>query len=147
MLDCGFEFAMVPGGRSSAGGAFGGKGRAMAGRNVRVRRIYQEPERSDGTRVLVDRLWPRGFTKARAAVDEWCKDIAPSPELRKWYSHAPALFKEFARRYRAELTDPRRAAELTFLRGLAVDGRLTLLTATKDPEISEAAVLADLIQS
>ena len=147
MLDCGFEFAMVPGGRSSAGGAFGGKGRAMAGRNVRVRRIYQEPEQGDGTRVLVDRIWPRGFTKARAAVDEWCKDIAPSPDLRKWYSHDADRFKEFARRYEAELKDPRRAAELAHLRGLAVDGQLTLLTATREPEISEAAVLAGLIQS
>jgi uncharacterized protein YeaO (DUF488 family) len=147
MLDCGFEFAMVPGGRSSAGGAFGGKGHAMAGRNVRVRRIYQEPEQGDGTRVLVDRIWPRGFTKARAAVDEWCKDIAPSPDLRKWYSHDADRFKEFARRYEAELKDPRRAAELAHLRGLAVDGQLTLLTATREPEISEAAVLAGLIQS
>jgi uncharacterized protein YeaO (DUF488 family) len=138
---------MVPGGRSSAGGAFGGKGHAMAGNSVRVRRIYQEPERNDGTRVLVDRIWPRGLTKARAAIDEWCKDIAPSPDLRKWYSHDPDRFKEFGRRYRAELKDPRRAAELAHLRELALDRQLTLLTATKDPEISEAAVLAGLIQS
>jgi uncharacterized protein YeaO (DUF488 family) len=119
----------------------------MAGNSVRVRRIYQEPERNDGTRVLVDRIWPRGLTKARAAIDEWCKDIAPSPDLRKWYSHDPDRFKEFGRRYRAELKDPRRAAELAHLRELALDRQLTLLTATKDPEISEAAVLADLIQS
>ena len=119
----------------------------MAGIGVRVRRIYQEPERNDGTRVLVDRLWPRGLTKARAAIDEWCKDIAPSPDLRNWYSHDPDRFKEFGRRYRAELKDARRAAELAHLRELAEDRRLTLLTATKDTEISEAAVLADLIQS
>jgi uncharacterized protein YeaO (DUF488 family) len=119
----------------------------MAGGGVRVRRIYQEPERSDGTRVLVDRLWPRGLTKARAAVDEWCKDVAPSPDLRKWYGHDPDRFKEFVRRYRAELKDPRRAEELDHLRGLAANRQLTLLTATRDPEISEAAVLADLIQS
>jgi uncharacterized protein YeaO (DUF488 family) len=97
--------------------------------------------------VLVDRIWPRGFTKARAAIDEWCKDIAPSADLRKWYSHDPDRFGEFVRRYQAELTDPRRAAELAHLRGLAVDGPLTLLTATRNPEISEAAVLADLIQT
>lgn len=119
----------------------------MAGNSVRVRRIYQEPERNDGIRVLVDRIWPRGLTKARAAIDEWCKDIAPSPDLRKWYSHDPDRFKEFGRRYRAQLKDPRRATELAHLRELALDRQLTLLTATKDPEISEAAVLAGLIQS
>jgi uncharacterized protein YeaO (DUF488 family) len=119
----------------------------MASRDVRVRRVYEEPERSDGTRVLVDRLWPRGLAKAKAALDEWCKDIAPSTDLRKWYGHDPGRFEDFGRRYRAELKDPQRAAALAHLRGLAVDHQLTLLTATKDPEISEAAVLADVIGS
>jgi len=119
----------------------------MAGRSVQVRRAYDDPERSDGTRVLVDRIWPRGLTKVRAALDEWCKDVAPSAELRKWYNHDPDRFEDFGRRYRAELKDPQRAAALTHLRGLAKDGELTLLTATKTPEISEAAVLADVIQS
>jgi uncharacterized protein YeaO (DUF488 family) len=119
----------------------------MTAGNVRVRRVYEEPERSDGTRVLVDRIWPRGLTKAKAALDEWCKDVAPSAELRKWYSHDPDRFEDFGRRYQAELKDPQRAEALAHLRGLAKGQQLTLLTATRHPEISEAAVLADLLQS
>jgi uncharacterized protein YeaO (DUF488 family) len=119
----------------------------MAAANVRVRRAYEEPEADDGTRVLVDRLWPRGLSKARAALDEWCKNVAPSPELRTWYSHDPDRFAEFSHRYQQELHDPERAEALEHLRGLAADGRLTLLTATKKPEISEAAVLAGLLQT
>jgi uncharacterized protein YeaO (DUF488 family) len=119
----------------------------MAGRKVLVRRVYEEPERGDGTRVLVDRIWPRGLTKAKAALDEWCKDVAPSAELRRWYSHDPERFEDFGRRYQAELKDPRRAEALTHLRGLAEGQQLTLLTATRQPEISEAAVLAELLRS
>lgn len=119
----------------------------MAGSSVRVRRVYDEPERSDGIRVLVDRIWPRGLTKAKAALDEWCKDVAPSTELRKWYSHDPDRFEDFGRRYRAELKDPQRAEALAHLRELAKDHQLTLLTATRDAEISEAAVLADVLAS
>ena len=118
----------------------------MTGDKVRVRRVYDPPEPADGTRVLVDRLWPRGLTKAKADIGEWCKDIAPSTELRKWYGHDPARFKEFSRRYRAELKEPERAEALAHLRTLPKTPRLTLLTATKEPEISEAAVLADLLQ-
>ena len=117
----------------------------MARGRVRVRRVYEEPEPGDGSRVLVDRIWPRGLTKARAALDEWCKDVAPSGELRKWYSHDPDRFAEFRRRYQMELQDPRRSESLAHLRGLSRDRQLTLLTATKQPEISEAAVLADLL--
>jgi uncharacterized protein YeaO (DUF488 family) len=119
----------------------------MASRNVLVRRVYEEPERGDGTRVLVDRIWPRGLTKARAALDEWCKDVAPSAELRRWYGHEPGRFEDFGRRYRAELQDPRRAEALAHLRGLAKGRPLTLLTATRQPEISAAAVLAELLRS
>ncbi|HYB47526.1 MAG TPA: DUF488 family protein [Streptosporangiaceae bacterium] len=119
----------------------------MAGGNVRVRRVYAEPEAEDGTRVLVDRIWPRGMTKARAALDEWCKDVAPSTELRKWYGHDPGRFEEFGRRYRLELEDPQRAGAVAHLRALARDGTVTLLTATKEPAISEAAVLASLLTS
>lgn len=119
----------------------------MAGGIIRVRRVYEDPERGDGTRVLVDRIWPRGLTKAKAALDEWCKDVAPSAELRKWYSHDPDRFEDFGRRYQAELKDPQRAEALAHLRGLAKGRRrLTLLTATRQPEISEAAVLVDLLQ-
>jgi uncharacterized protein YeaO (DUF488 family) len=119
----------------------------MVAGTVRVRRVYEEPEPGDGTRVLVDRIWPRGLTKAKAALDEWRKDVAPSDELRKWYGHDPDRFEEFGRRYRLELHDPRRAEALAHLRGLARDRPLTLLTATRQPEISEAAVLAGLLSS
>jgi uncharacterized protein YeaO (DUF488 family) len=96
--------------------------------------------------VLVDRIWPRGLTRAKAALDEWCKDVAPSDELRKWYGHDPARFEEFGRRYRLELQDPKRAEALAHLRAVAKDRPLTLLTATRQADISEAAVLATLLQ-
>ena len=112
---------------------------------VRVRRVYDEPEDDDGVRVLVDRIWPRGMTKARAALDEWCKDVAPSTELRKWYSHDPAKFEEFTHRYGGELEQMERAQALQHLRDLAADRRLTLLTASKDVDISEATVLAAIL--
>ena len=112
---------------------------------VRLRRVYDEPSPEDGVRLLVDRIWPRGVTKARAHLDEWCKQIAPSTELRTWYRHDPTLFDEFARRYRDELTESGRAAALVHLQQLAKMQTLTLLTATKDVDISEAAVLAALI--
>src|SRR5277367_6768955 len=118
---------------------------AAAQATVRVRRAYEEPEPDDGQRVLVDRLWPRGLSKARAALDEWCKNVAPSGELRTWYNHDPDRFEEFSSRYRQELKDPERAEALAHLRGLAKEGPLTLLTATKRPDISEAAVLAAMV--
>jgi len=113
---------------------------------VQVRRVYDEPARGDGTRVLVDRIWPRGMTKEKAALDEWCKYIAPSTELRKWYSHDPERFTEFTRRYHDELTDPERAEALAHLRQLVTDRTLTLLTASKAADISEATVLAELLR-
>lgn len=119
----------------------------MAAGKVQVRRVYEEPEQGDGTRVLVDRIWPRGVSKAKAALDEWCKNVAPSDELRKWYGHDPDRFEEFSRRYQQELQDPQRAEALAHLRGLAEDRQLTLLTATRRPEISEAAVLAALLRN
>ncbi|HEX6471416.1 MAG TPA: DUF488 family protein [Streptosporangiaceae bacterium] len=113
---------------------------------VRLGRVYDEPAPGDGVRVLVDRVWPRGLSKERARIDEWCKQVAPSTELRKWYDHDPERYAEFARRYRSELRDPERAQALTHLRGLAEDRTVTLLTATKDIRISQAAVLAELIR-
>jgi len=110
-----------------------------------VRRVYDAPAGDDGTRVLVDRLWPRGLAKTRAELAEWCKDVAPSTELRQWYGHDPSRTAEFARRYRAELREPERAAALPHLRELAARQPLTLLTAAKDPDLSQAAVLADLL--
>ena len=115
--------------------------------DIRVSRIYDEPADRDGTRVLVDRVWPRGVSKAAAALDEWAKDVAPSTELRKWYGHDPAKFEEFRRRYAVELTGPTQRAALTKLRALAATGKpLILLTATRDVGHSQAAVLAELLR-
>jgi uncharacterized protein YeaO (DUF488 family) len=114
---------------------------------VRVRRAYDEPAPGDGARVLVDRIWPRGLSKAKAGFDEWCKTIAPSTDLRQWYGHDPGLFEEFGRRYRAELEESERAEAVAHLRELARHGPLTLLTATKRTDISEAAVLADMLRA
>lgn len=115
--------------------------------DVRVRRIYDHADEHDGVRVLVDRQWPRGMAKADAGLDEWCQAVAPSTGLRKWYGHDPEKFEEFRRRYHAELDDPERAEALQHLRELAGGQRLTLLTATKDPDVSQAAVLADLVRA
>ena len=115
------------------------------GTRVRVRRIYDPVEPDDGARVLVDRLWPRGVSKERADLHEWCKDVAPSTALRQWYGHDPEKFAEFARRYRAELEDPARAEALSALRALAQQGPVTLLTAAKRSDISEATVLQDVL--
>ncbi|MEP7370429.1 MAG: DUF488 family protein [Dermatophilaceae bacterium] len=114
--------------------------------DVRVRRVYDKAEEQDGVRVLVDHIWPRGVSKAKAALAEWCKDVSPSTELRKWYAHDPDKFAEFTQRYLGELEDPERAEALQHLRELATADRLTLLTATKNPDISEAAVLCDLLR-
>lgn len=112
---------------------------------VRVRRAYDEQTADDGARVLVDRLWPRGISKERAHLDEWCKEVSPSTELRKWYAHDPDRFAEFTSRYEAELNEPERAEALRHLRELAGQRTLTLITASKRADISEAAVLAGLL--
>ena len=114
--------------------------------SVRVSRVYDEPGAEDGRRVLVDRVWPRGLSRERARIDEWCKQVAPSTQLRQWYDHDPERYPEFSRRYLAELDDPERAAALLRLRAFTREGTLTLLTATKRSEISQAAVLAELLQ-
>lgn len=114
---------------------------------VRLRRIYDEPAVDDGIRVLVDRRWPRGVSKARAELDEWCIQVAPSDALRKWYGHDPEKFEEFDTRYRAELHEPERASALRHLRLMTLHDRLTLLTATRHLDLSQAAVLADLLRA
>jgi uncharacterized protein YeaO (DUF488 family) len=114
--------------------------------DVRVRRVYEEPEPQDGTRVLVDRLWPRGLRKDAARFDEWAKDVAPSSELRTWYGHDPAKFGEFCRRYTAELAEGTSRAALDHLAALTAAGPVTLLTATRDVDHSEAVVLAQLLR-
>jgi uncharacterized protein YeaO (DUF488 family) len=117
----------------------------MSTHKVQVRRVYDHPARGDGNRVLVDRIWPRGMTKEKANLDEWCKTIAPSTQLRQWYDHDPERFMEYTRRYREELTQPERAEALAHLRTLARDRNLTPLTASKAVDISEATVLAEML--
>lgn len=113
--------------------------------NVSVKRIYEAPGHNDGTRVLVDRVWPRGLAKSEAGHDDWIKGVAPSTDLRKWYGHDPEKFDEFAQKYRQELAGEDGAAALEQLRNAVTGKRLTLLTATKDVEHSHAAVLAQLL--
>lgn len=115
------------------------------GIRVRVARVYDPPDPAAGQRVLVDRLWPRGVSKERAALTLWCKDVAPSAELRRWYAHDPAKFAEFAIRYRAELHDDSHAAALGELRRLMTSGPIVLLTASRRTDLSEAAVLESLL--
>jgi uncharacterized protein YeaO (DUF488 family) len=112
---------------------------------VEIARVYDEARHGPATRVLVDRLWPRGLRRDSRAMDEWCKDVAPSTDLRRWYGHDPDRYAEFARRYRTELAEPERAAALQHLRELAGRQPLVLLTATKDVQISAARVLADVL--
>lgn len=112
-------------------------------KDVTYRRIYEESSPEDGRRVLVDRVWPRGMRKADARIDEWLRDVAPSTELRRWYGHEPGRFAEFRRRYLTELREPARRQAVDHLRDIAGHERLTLLTATRDVEHSQAAVLAE----
>ncbi|MGB6057780.1 MAG: DUF488 domain-containing protein [Microthrixaceae bacterium] len=115
--------------------------------SVRVRRIYDDPGSDDGTRVLVDRIWPRGISKENAHLDDWCKEVAPSTELRKWYDHDPEKFEEFRSRYSKELEGEEPAAALAHLRELSASGTLTLLTASKAADISQASVLAQILSA
>ena len=112
------------------------------GVDVRYRRVYDERSGQDGVRILVDRVWPRGLRKEDAHIDEWLSDVAPSTELRRWYGHDPDRFAEFRRRYLAELRDAEHQAAVQRLRETASRRRVTLLTATRDLEHSQAAVLA-----
>jgi uncharacterized protein YeaO (DUF488 family) len=112
--------------------------------DVHLKRAYEPPERADGYRVLVDRLWPRGVSKAEAHLDEWARDLAPSSELRRWFGHDPARFDEFRRRYREELTA--HAEKLRELRRLARRGTLTLVYSARDSEHNDAVVLAELLR-
>ncbi|MFF7677508.1 DUF488 domain-containing protein [Actinacidiphila glaucinigra] len=118
----------------------------MAGR-FGYRRIYEDSSAQEGKRVLVDRLWPRGVSKERAHLDEWLRDVAPSSDLRQWYHHDTERFAEFRDRYIAELEDADHRPAVQHLRDLAADDRITLLTATKDVDHSEAAVLAGWLNS
>jgi uncharacterized protein YeaO (DUF488 family) len=108
---------------------------------IELQRVYDAVPPDAGHRVLVDRLWPRGVSKADLALDEWLKDAAPSTDLRRWYGHDVARFEEFARRYRAELRVPPASLAVDHLIGLARTTTVTLLTATRDVEHSGAQVL------
>ena len=111
---------------------------------VKIKRVYEEPDVDDWFRILVDRLWPRGLTKVRAKVDLWLRDIAPSTELRKWFSHDPAKWEEFQRRYHTELQ--RSPEQLALLLQAFRKGPVTLLYAPKDELRNEAVVLQLLLK-
>ena len=111
---------------------------------ITLKRVYEPPGREDGLRVLVERLWPRGLTKERAAVDLWLKDVAPSAELRKWFGHDPARWKRFQERYRRELREKADAVRL--LKQKAKEGTVTLVYAARDEEHNGALVLTRLLQ-
>lgn len=113
---------------------------ARHGAGIQVRRVYDAPSPTDGTRVLVDRLWPRGVSKERAALDLWLKDIAPSTALREWFGHDPARWEGFCQRYRAELDANPACVEQ--LETLASKGPMTLLFGARNTEQNEAVVLA-----
>ncbi len=110
--------------------------------NISYRRVYEEISPSDGARVLVDRVWPRGMKKEALDLTEWLRDVAPSTELRKWYSHDPEKFAEFRRRYLAELKWPERRTAVAHLKEIVANGDVVLLTASRDVDRSQAAVLA-----
>lgn len=115
--------------------------------SIQIKRIYEAPAETDGKRILVDRLWPRGVSRERAALDAWDKDVAPSPELRIWFGHAPERMEEFAVCYRHELaTDPARQQAVQALLKLAKAGPITLLYAAKDPKVNHALVLRQYLQ-
>jgi uncharacterized protein YeaO (DUF488 family) len=111
----------------------------IGARNIRLKRAYGQPAPEDGTRVLIDRLWPRGVKKADAAIDRWLKNISPSTPLRKWFRHDPARWQEFRRRYAAEIHH--HPDQLSELRALARKGLLTLVFAARDELHNDAVVL------
>ena len=111
--------------------------------HVRIKRVYEQPDKVDGTRILVDRLWPRGLSKEKARVDLWLKDVAPSTELRKWFGHDPDKWPEFQTRYRAELRS--NEEQLLLLKQEAAKGTVTLVYGARDEKHNEAVVLQKLL--
>ncbi|MGH3022609.1 MAG: DUF488 domain-containing protein [Gaiellaceae bacterium] len=112
--------------------------------DVRLKRSYEPAAAADGYRVLIDRIWPRGVTRAKAQLDEWARELAPSTELRRWFGHDPARFEEFQRRYTEELASQK--GELRELRRRAREGTLTLVYAARDTEHNGAVVLAEILR-
>ncbi len=117
----------------------------ITARDLRIKRIYDAPVRSDGFRLLVDRLWPRGISKKRAKLSDWMPELAPSAELRKWFGHDPERWSEFRQRYRAELA--RKPSLINLIRERSLDGRVTLLYAARDPTHNHALVLRQFIEA
>lgn len=111
--------------------------------NISLKRAYEPAAKSDGVRILVDRLWPRGVTKARAEIDRWLKEVAPSTELRQWFAHAPERWAAFQEKYRAELQDNPAWVEL---KALAREGHVTLVYAARDERHNDAVVLKQLLE-
>jgi uncharacterized protein YeaO (DUF488 family) len=111
--------------------------------DIKLKRAYEPPAATDGTRVLIDRLWPRGVTKEEAAIDHWLRDIAPSTELRRWFGHDVSLWDEFRRRYTAELKH--HTEQLDELLRLARQGRVTLVFGARDEEHNDAVVLRHFV--
>lgn len=118
----------------------------MPERRVRIRRAYDTPGLDEGQRVLVDRVWPRGLSRERVGADLWMRDLAPSPELRRWFGHRPERWEEFRRRYREELETPERQAELDRLERLAREGGLTLLYGARDENRNQAVVIREALR-
>lgn len=118
-------------------------GKRIAAANVKLKRAYEPAAAGDGTRVLIDRLWPRGVKKADAAIDQWIKDISPSTALRKWFGHDPARWQEFRRRYAVEVHE--HPEQLDKLRALARQGQITLVFSAHDEDHNDAVVLKDLL--
>jgi uncharacterized protein YeaO (DUF488 family) len=114
-----------------------------AGAEVTIKRAYEPPSPDDGTRILVDRLWPRGVKKSNAGIAQWMKEIAPSNELRKWFGHDPARWEEFRRRYKAELRGKRELVGR--LRELSREGPMTLVYSAHDAAHNQAVVLRELL--
>jgi uncharacterized protein YeaO (DUF488 family) len=110
---------------------------------VKLKRAYERPSPTDGARILIDRLWPRGVKKADAAIDEWARELAPSTALRQWFGHDPVRWKEFRERYAAELRE--HSAQLSALRDLARRTPITLVFAARDEEHNDAVVLRDVL--
>ena len=111
---------------------------------IEIKRVYEEPEKEDGFRILVDRLWPRGLTKEKAKVDLWLKEIAPTTELRKWFAHDPEKWAEFKKRYLTELKENKDA--LSKIKQEMKKGNVTLLYAAKDEAHNEAKVLLNKLK-
>jgi uncharacterized protein YeaO (DUF488 family) len=112
--------------------------------SIAIKRAYDKPSPRDGVRILIDRLWPRGLSKAKLKIDVWPRELTPSTDLRKWYGHEPARFAEFRRRYRAELAE--HAKELATLRATVKGRAVTLITATREVDLSHAAVMREMLQ-